>query len=302
MDRRGFLKSVIGFGGGLLAAQLAIPDEAKCKIVSPVADLVARQYLDGTLKSKISRLKTSRRELRIGETHCHSTFSDGSSSVKDILHRASELGLDFLIITEHLIPDKFPLDNTLASIHERWRCVHEWSSRHYDPVQVYPAFEVSTLQGHLIIVLDEFYLQTRTFKDIARQFSRFNIRMSSMDQTALLARPFGGITIVPHPERRRSYPFGASIPFIKKHLTGLVDAIEDISTGHGYDENYSDELGIASIGSSDDHFNLIIGTTVTAYDSTRHKDFISAVRARETQAINIDDSLRELIAAVRIVL
>ena len=81
-----------------------------------------------------------------------------------------------------------------------------------------------------------------------------------------------------------------------------MDAIEDISTGHGYDENYSDELGIASIGSSDDHFNLIIGTTVTAYDSTRHKDFISAVRARETQAINIDDSLRELIAAVRIVL
>ena len=78
---------------------------------------------------------------------------------------------------------------------------------------------------------------------------------------------------------------------------GVVDAIEDISTGHGYHKNYSEELGLASIGSSDDHFNFIIGTAVTVYDSAEHKDFISAVQARATKAVKVESSLDQLIVA-----
>jgi predicted metal-dependent phosphoesterase TrpH len=302
MDRRGFLKSTLGFGAGMFAAQLAIPASVKCKMISPATDLIAKTYFDEIIKSQLTQLKRENPELRMGETHCHSIFSDGTSTVKDIIHRASYLGLDFLILTEHLIPEKYPLEFTLSSIHERWRCIQEWNLKSYNPVQVYPAFEISTNQGHLILVLDEFYLQMKTFKDIIQQFSRFNSEMSSMEEVAKLVKPFGGITIIPHPEKERGYPFGVSISFIKENLLGLVDAIEDISTGHGYEENYSSELGLASIGSSDDHFNLIIGTTVTAYDSSQNKDFIAAVKAKETKAIKVDDSLREFITAARIII
>ena len=39
------------------------------------------------------------------------------------------------------------------------------------------------------------------------------------------------------------------------------------------------DVMVASIGSSDDHFNLIIGTTVTGYDSRRHQDYcLSRIR------------------------
>lgn len=302
MNRRNFLKSTLGFSAGLFAAQLAIPASVKCKMISPATDLIAREFLDDTIKSKITHCKKKNPTLKLGETHCHSIFSDGTSSVKEIIDRASYLGLDFLVLTEHLIPEKYPLELTLGSIHERWRCVQEWNSKQYNPVQVYPAFEVSTNQGHLILVLDEYYLHMKTFKDIIKQFSRFNYGMSSMEEVAKLVKPFGGITIIPHPERGRGYPFGVSVSFVKENLLGLVDAIEDISTGHGYEENYSNELGLASIGSSDDHFNLIIGTTVTTYDYNLNKDFISAVKAKATKAIKIDDSLREFIAAARIII
>ena len=302
MDRRGFLKSTLGFGAGLFTAQLAIPGSAKCKMISPATDLIARNYFDDIIKHKISQFKKENLNLKIGETHCHSTFSDGTSSVGDIINRASRLGLDYLILTEHLIPDKYPLELTLASINERWRCVHEWNSTLFNPVEVCPAFEVSTTDGHLILVLDSYYLQTNTFREIRNQFSRFNFEMGSMEEAAKLVNPFGGITIIPHPERERGYPFGVSTSFIKDNLLGLVDAIEDISTGHGYEENYSGELGLASIGSSDDHFNLIIGTTVTAYDSNLNKNFIEAVRAKETRAVKIDDSLREFISAARLII
>ena len=140
-------------------------------------------------------------------------------------------------------------------------------------------------------------------REMVQLFSPLDNRMVSMEKAALLAKPLDGISIIPHPNiNRYKHPFGASTSFIKDHLLGLVDAIEDISTGHGYNKTYSNDLGLASIGSSDDHFNFIIGTTVTAYDSAKHKDFISAVQARATKAIKIEDSLDDFIMAGRTII
>ena len=64
-------------------------------------------------------------------------------------------------------------------------------------------------------------------------------------------------------------------------------------------KNYSEELGLAAIGSSDDHFNLLMGTAVTAYDGSIHNNLINAVKTRETKAIMIDDSLQPLLKLAR---
>ncbi len=302
MNRRSFLKSFAGLSLAMAGAQLAIPTVAKCKMIAPATDLVGKTFLDQRIKNDISRLKKEKPYLRIGETHCHSLFSDGTYSVDKIMARAARLGLDFLVITEHVQPRMYPLERTLESIKERARCCREWSHPGLEPIDVYPAFEVSTLQGHLILVTDQAYLKPGNLRDLRTQFSPLDHKMISMEDIAKMVQPFGGISIIAHPEKNRAYPFGVSIDFAKQHLTGLVDGIEDISTGHGYEENYSEELGMASIGSSDDHFNLIIGTTVTGYDSRKHNNLLSAVKARDTQAIKVNDSLDDILGMARLVL
>jgi len=48
--------------------------------------------------------------------------------------------------------------------------------------------------------------------------------------------------------------------------------------------------------------SLLIGTTVTGYDARRHKNFLSAVKARDTQAIKVNDSLDDLMGMARMIL
>ena len=100
----------------------------------------------------------------------------------------------------------------------------------------------------------------------------------------------------------REYPFGVSTEFTRKYLTGLVDGIEDISTGHGINQSYSEPLGMASIGSSDDHFNILIGTAVTAYVSTQYRDPIQAIKNQATEAIKIDGFMDRPLRVARAVL
>ena len=83
---------------------------------------------------------------------------------------------------------------------------------------------------------------------------------------------------------------------------GLVDGIEDISSGHGYEKNYSKKLNLSSVGSSDDHFNLTIGTTATGYDGSLYTNLITALQAKATKAIKIEDSLRDIITAARMII
>ncbi len=302
MDRRTFLKTVTGLTMGLAGAHLALPYKAKAGIVSPLTDFVAQHYLDGRIRKNILKLKAQNPDLKVGDTHCHSTFSDGHFPVDAIVKRASKLGLDYLVISEHLMADMYPLEATLASIRERWRCVQEWEHADVAPVKVYPAFEISTREGHLILVLDEYYLHPDRHGELRTQFKAFDKKIEPVDKAAQLAAPFGGISIIPHPEIERSYPFGIPVNFAKKNLTGLVDGIEDVSTGHGFAENHSEFLGMASIGSSDDHFNALVGTTVTGFDSRQHKDFIAAVKAKATRAIKVENSIDPLISAARLVL
>lgn len=307
MNRRDFLKRTAGFTFGLGASSLALPHNAKAKLAAPVGSTIAKLYLDDIIRSRIRDLKSKQPHLKIGETHCHTIYSDGNFEAKNLMTRAAALGLDFIVITEHFTPkgltsDYYELDRSILSFQDRKKCLDEWEYSSLAPVRTYPAFEISTLQGHLILVFPEDYLNPKLHQELRLQFSRFEKIMASMAEAAELAKPFGAISIIPHPEVQRSYPFGAKIPFIQENLTGLVDGIEDISTGHGYNENFSEEVGMTSIGSSDDHFNFILGTSVTGFNSEDHSDFLSAVHAKETQAIIIEDSLHHFFSAARMIL
>jgi hypothetical protein len=302
MDRRVFLKRMAGIGLGLAAASVALPTSAKCKVISPVSDLIANNYLDQRIKIEIGKIKSNNPKLRLGETHCHSTFSDGNFPIQQIMERSASLGLDFLVVTEHIIPRYYSLENSLQSFKERLRVFENWKLKNTPRINIYPAFEISTLQGHLILVFPPHFLKEKYHREFRSQFSKYNHKMDNMDTIAQLAQPFGGASIIPHPEIKRSYPFGAPMDFIKQNLVGLVDGIEDVSSGHGYDIDYSKKLNLSSVGSSDDHFNLTIGTTATGYDGARYTNLITALKAKATKAIKVEDSLRDVITAARMIL
>ena len=157
---------------GLAGAHLAIPTTAKCKMLAPVTDIVGKTFLDRRIKNGIAKLKQENPGWKFGETHCHSIYSDGTYTVDQIMNRAATLGLDFLIITEHITPRFYPLEPSLTSIKERWRCCQEWNNPKVAPIDVYPAFEVSTEQGHLILVMDQNYMKPRHQRDLRIQFNK----------------------------------------------------------------------------------------------------------------------------------
>ena len=270
----------------------------KSQMVKPFADFTARYFLDSKIRKNITHLKNEQPDLILGETHCHSTFSDGTHSVQNIFKRAAFLGLDYVVITDHLIPGKFLIETIVTSLKEQATCINEWDEA-TKPVKAYPAFEISTMDGHLILILNPEYLSLEKVSDISLQFSNFDYQFVSMLDLIPRIEPFGGISIIPHPEKKRAHPFGAPIKWVRENLIGLVDGIEDISSGHGYQESYSQELGLASIGSSDDHFNLLMGTAVTAYDGNIYSDLISAVKSRQTKAISVENSLQHLLTIAR---
>ena len=202
MNRRGFLKSIAGFSIALAGAQLAIPVTAKCKMIAPLTDLVGKTFLDKRIKDNIAKFKQDNPHLKIGETHCHSVFSDGTYSVDKIMGRAARLGLDFMIITEHVQPHLYPLEHALASIKERGRCCDEWNHPGLDPIDVYPAFELSTLQGHLILVMDKDYLKPKLIITLGafafRYFFPKETYKASLGKT-LKHKIYGSIFPVYHP-------------------------------------------------------------------------------------------------------
>ncbi|OGW22991.1 MAG: hypothetical protein A3K09_05290, partial [Nitrospinae bacterium RIFCSPLOWO2_12_FULL_47_7] len=249
INRRGFLKRTAGATLGLTATGLLLPFHTKCQAVSSVLELVGKNYLDERIIENIRKIKQENPTLKIGETHCHTTYTDGQYPTADLMQRASMLGLDFLIITDHWIPAHdgewgWPLAHSLASIADSAKQYKEWNHPELEPIKVYPAMELSTHQGHLIMVFPEVYSKPGNRRDLVKQFSPLDNSMISMEVAAGLAKHLGGISIIAHPNINRSYPFGVSTDFAKQYLVGLVDAIEDVSTGHGYQKNYSKELGL----------------------------------------------------------
>ena len=55
--------------------------DKKRQLAKPFADFMGRCFLDAKIHKSIAHLKREDPDLIIGETHCHSTYSDGSPCV-----------------------------------------------------------------------------------------------------------------------------------------------------------------------------------------------------------------------------
>jgi histidinol phosphatase-like PHP family hydrolase len=289
-----------GYTLGMMGGGLVLPKGIKNDLVKPFAEIISENHLDKEIRNRLVEIKKDNQNLKFGELHCHSYYSDGTYSVKELMLRSASLGLDFLVITEHLTPGKYKLQGCLDSIIAQRNIMNRWNHGEIGPPAIYPAFEISTKEGHLIAVFPEDYFRPERLREINKYFSRFDYYSMPVALTAGIIRKMGAVSIVSHPDIKRSYPFGISSGFVKEHLVGLVDGIEDMSAAHGYQKAYSTETGLATIGSSDDHLNIILGTVVTSFDGAKHDNIIEAIRSSDTRAVRLTNSLDILFAPTKL--
>ncbi|MGB7788351.1 CehA/McbA family metallohydrolase [Methanoregula sp.] len=184
------------------------------------------------------------------DLHVHTSYSkDGESSVEEILRAAETAGLDVIAITDHDTVDGAKKALTLPS-----------------PVLVIPGIEVSTKQGHLLVL------------------GVTEVIPAGLDvvETVNIARRMGGLLILPHPY----HVWRHGVARRKKSGMSVVDAVESfnsryiVGSANKKAARIARRLGKPCVGGSDAHNAKFVGFGRTYIDAERNiPAILEAVRA-----------------------
>jgi len=171
------------------------------------------------------------------DLHVHTNFSkDGESSVEDILRQAEAVGLDAIAITDHDCVDGAKKALTIKT-----------------PVLVIPGIEVSTRQGHLLVL------------------GVTELIPSGLDvrETVRLARKMGALVILPHPYHIWRHGVARRV----RAAMNIVDAVEAFNSRYIVGSaNYkaariAHRLDKPCVGGSDAHNARLVGFGRTYVES-----------------------------------
>lgn len=184
------------------------------------------------------------------DLHVHTSYSkDGESSVEEILLRAEEAGLDAIAITDHDSVDGAKHALTIPS-----------------PVLVIPGIEVSTRQGHLLVL------------------GVTEVIPAGLDvvETVHIARRMGALLILPHPY----HIWRHGVARRKKAGMTVVDAVEAfnsryiVGSANSKAARIAKRLGKPCVGGSDAHNAKYVGFGRTYVDAEKNVPAIlEAIRA-----------------------
>ncbi|MEM3957758.1 MAG: CehA/McbA family metallohydrolase [Thermoproteota archaeon] len=196
-----------------------------------------------------------------GDLHVHSHHSDGKHSIRELVDKALEQGLDYIAVTDH---------STNSQLYEIMRIRNP-------PVLLIPGVEVTTYHGHLSVWGGSWFdFRRRRLEDFVKLVKEVHEK--------------GLIVSVDHPRDLGELCIGCDFEF--KQLRGF-DAVE-VWNGPWFVKNWeplawwhsllSEGLRVTAVGGSDYHggegslVRLSEPTTWISVDSPSVRDVISSVK------------------------
>ncbi len=194
------------------------------------------------------------------EIHCHSTFSDGLNTVKEMIISAREVGLDGICITDHDTMDEYVIEKKLA------RPVGLKTMR---------GVEVTTPIGHVLVY---------GIKNLLLPFD--------IEKFLEKVRKLGGISVLAHPYYSA---FNGMDPEMAKRLIGEFDAVEVINGGVTHEQNLfaihlAKKYKMPGTGGSDAHIRGSIGKVAVEFEN-----FASDVRDGRVKIVSNYPEIQKLI-------
>jgi predicted metal-dependent phosphoesterase TrpH len=199
------------------------------------------------------------------DLHLHTSHSDGVASLARMLeHIERNTRLDVIAITDH--------EDLRPSLEAR-----ELAARRGYRFEVVPGMEVTTRDGHLIVLFVETPVRS----------------LESLEHTIAEVRERGGLCVVPHPLARwvpsvglQAFTRVLSRPDPYEHFDGIelsrsnFVAAQTEARARMLNERYA----LAEIGSSDAHFLPVVGTSYTSFPGHTAQDLRQAMLDRATHA------------------
>ena len=188
------------------------------------------------------------------EFHVHSNHSkDGLDSVEKLLKQAMSLGLDGIAITDH---------DTISGAIEALELMEKQDL----PILVIPGIEVSTKEGHLLVL---------------------GIREAippalDVKETIKIARKLNGLIIAPHP--------GDILRRSLKSVENLdIDAIEAFNSKPFASSKFAEKIAVKQklpiVAGSDAHSAELLGYAVTEIEcELGERSVLQAIKAGRTRA------------------
>jgi predicted metal-dependent phosphoesterase TrpH len=196
------------------------------------------------------------------DLHLHTTYSDGTATVRELLEHVARSDLRVIAVTDH---------NTIVGALEAQDMADDYG------FEVIVGEEVSTQAGHLLALFVQEHLPPRR----------------PLAETVAAARAQGALLIAPHPFGMLVSSIGRaglSRSFSDPSWCELVDAVESFNAGlwaprsNRLAARFAAERGLPTVGGSDSHHLATVGLGYTLFPGHSAADLRRAVEAGQTYA------------------
>ncbi|MFV0557341.1 MAG: CehA/McbA family metallohydrolase [Enterococcus sp.] len=213
--------------------------------------------LEGLEVTYTLTIKKKQYQLVKGDTHMHTTSSDGQYSARSLIHQAEEMGLDFMIMTDH--------NNFMPKVNES----------DSSEVTVIPGVEWTQYRGHAGF-LGEYQPFTGSF--VTRDLASTQAKMQAVQNT-------GALVVLNHPFCPHCpWEWGFDVPFTGVEIWngGLTEAANYQALTWWHQQLVAGEK-LPMFGGSDFHRHtgqqtLALPVTFVATQSKSKTDILQALK------------------------